>query len=143
MSKIAFVTTQKGPVQIWTMDTDGGDQAIYSRSADAVNTHPVWTLDGQGILFNQVEQSGGVPDLVLASYDDGRYNEFRFGLGPVPIREARYSPDGLWLVFESWPKGRNHDIYIMTASGSARQQLTTHERFDFDPVWRPLLTPAE
>ena len=137
--QIVFVTRRKGPVQIWIMDHDGNNQDIFSRSADSINSHPTWSLDGELILFNQTEPSGGIPGLVAASYTDGRYNEYRFNLGPIPVREARYSPDGLWLVFESWPGGRNHDIYIMTASGAGRSQLTDDEQSDFDPVWRPAL----
>lgn len=138
-NRIAFVTRRKGPVQIWIMDHDGKNQDIFSRSADSINSHPIWSLDGESILFNQTEPSGGMPVLVAASYIDGRYNEYRFNLGPIPVREARYSPDGLWFVFESWPGGRNHDIYIMTASGAGRSQITDDEHPDFDPVWRPAL----
>jgi hypothetical protein len=43
----------------------------------------------------------------------------------------------LWLVFESWPKGSNHDIYMMSAGGAAQTQLTDWERLEFDPAWRP------
>jgi len=135
--KIAYMTTQKGPVQIWTMNADGSNQAIFTRSADAINTHPVWSVDGEMILFNQVESNGGPPYIVAVSYKDGVYSEYRFA--PWPVKEARYSPDGLWLVFESWPQGSNHDIYIMSASGAARTQLTAWERHDFDPAWRPAL----
>jgi len=135
--EIAFVTTQKGPVQIWIMDRDGSNQEIFSRSASAINTHPAWSLDGEVIIFNQSLEPGGVPYLVAASYNDGAYSEIRYELGPIPIREARYSPDGLWLVYESWPTGSNHDIYVMSASGAGRLRLTTWERLDFDAAWRP------
>jgi serine/threonine protein kinase len=141
--KIAFVTTQKGPVQIWTMDPNGGNQEIFTRSGDKINTHPDWSVDGELILFTQIVAPGRVPGLAAASYDEGGYNEFRFNFGPVPIREAKYSPDGLWLVFESWPEGSNHDIYLMAASGAGRTQLTTSEFFDFDPAWRPKVPPEE
>jgi serine/threonine protein kinase len=141
--KIAFVTTQKGPVQIWTMNPDGGDQEIFTRSGDKINTHPDWSVDGQLILFTQIEAPGRVPGLAAASYDEGGYNEFRFDFGPVPIRDPKYSPDGLWLVFESWPEGSKHDIYLMAASGAGRTQLTDSEFFDFDPAWRPIVSPEE
>ncbi len=142
-SELAFVTTQKGPVQIWIMDADGSNQELFSRSADAINSHPVWSPDGEVILFTQVSHSRRVPGIVAASYQDDEYSEFRYELGPVPVREANYSPDGLWLVFESWPEGSNHDIYIMTASGAARTRLTDWPGDDFDPVWRPLTIPAQ
>ncbi len=139
-TRLAFVTTQKGPVQIWTMNADGSDQQLFSRSADNINLHPVWSRDGEVILFTQLNQTRRIPGIVAASYKEGEYNEYRFELGPVPVREARYSPDGLWLVFESWPEGSNHDIYIMSASGAGRTRLTDAPGDDFDPVWRPAVS---
>ena len=135
--KIAFVSTQKGPVQIWTMDPDGSNQEMYSRSGDKINTHPQWSIDGERILFTQVESQGRIPGIVVASYSEDGYDEFRYNLGPAPALEAKYSPDGSYLAFESWPQGQNHDIYIMAVSGADREQKTTWERFDFDPAWRP------
>ena len=117
-SKLAFVTTQKGPVQIWTMNPDGSNQELFSRSGDAINLHPVWSRDGEVIVFTQISQQRRTPALVAASYMDGSYSEFRYDQGPAPAKEAKYSPDGLWLVYESWPEGSNHDIYIMSASGA-------------------------
>ena len=43
------------------------------------------------------------------------------GAGPIPMREARYSPDGLWLVFENWPSSGNHEIAVMTTNGTLRR----------------------
>ncbi len=140
-SKIAFVTSQKGPIQIWTMDADGKNQQLYTRSANYINLHPVWSLDDEVILFTQIRPGGGLPGLAAVSYKDGEYSEYRYNLGPWPAREARYSPDGLWIAFESWPEGQNHDIYVMAAGGAARTRLTTWEGLDFDPAWRPLLQP--
>jgi serine/threonine protein kinase/Tol biopolymer transport system component len=137
-SQLAFVTTQKGPVQIWTMRSDGSNQTLFSRSADAINSHPVWSIDGEVMLFTQVSRQRRIPGLVAASYKDGEYNEYRYELGPIPAREAKFSPDGLWLVFESWPEGSNHDIYIMSASGANRTRLSDAPGDDFDPVWSPL-----
>jgi Tol biopolymer transport system component len=122
------------------MNPDGSDQTIFSRSADAINSHPVWSTDGEVILFTQVSRQRRIPGLVAASYKDGEYNEYRYELGPVPAREAKFSPDGLWLVFESWPEGSNHDIYIMSASGANRTRLSDAPGDDFDPVWSPLAT---
>ncbi len=136
-NQIAFVTTQKGPVQIWIMDVDGSNQTLFTRSADAVNTNPDWSKNGEIILFNQTRPGGGVPYIVAVSTIDEEYSEYPYSIGPWPVREPDYSPDGLWLAFESWPEGSNHDIYIMSASGAARAQLTDWERFDFDPSWRP------
>ncbi len=135
--KIAFVTNYKGVQQIWTMDADGSNREAYSISGSKINSNPVWSPDGEVILFNQADFAGSVPKLAAGSYIEGEYSEYRYNLGPVPIREPKYSPDGLWLVFESWPTGSNHDIYVMAVSGAGRTRLTDWMRYDFDPVWRP------
>ncbi|NTV37415.1 MAG: hypothetical protein HGA53_10725, partial [Anaerolineaceae bacterium] len=54
-----------------------------------------------------------------------------------PIRDASISPDGKWLVYESWPDGNNHDIYVMDIEGGNRVRLTKDTAFEFNPVWRP------
>jgi Tol biopolymer transport system component len=47
------------------------------------------------------------------------------------------SPDGKWIMYESWPDGRNHDIYIVDIDGNNRTRLTTDPGFDFSPAWKP------
>jgi serine/threonine protein kinase len=137
-SRIAYVTTQKGPYQIWTMNADGSNKEVFSRSGSKLNFYPQWSPDDHVILFTQKSEEGGPPSLVGASYEDGEYMEFEFNIGPTPVNEAQYSPDGLWLIFESWPEGSNHDIYMMAASGAGRNRLTEDESFEFDPTWRPV-----
>lgn len=141
-SKIAFITNRKGPYQVWTMDADGKNQQLFSHSPTANDTHPTWSPDGKLLLFTQTEIQGYIPHLVVAPLEDGGLREYMLNHDPIPMREARYSPDGFWVAFESWPRGSNHDIYIMTANGAGRRQLTTQPRADFDPVWRPVVTSS-
>lgn len=134
---IAFVTDYKGAQQIWTMEPNGGNRTQFSVSGNQVNSSPEWSPDGEVILFNQTNSPGSVPRLAAGTYIEGEYSEYQYTLGPVPVREPKYSPDGLWLVYESWPEGSNHNIYMMAVNGAGRTQLTDWVRFDFDPVWRP------
>ena len=138
--KIAFATINKGVQQIWTMNPDGSGRIAFSLSGPKINSNPVWSPDGEVILFNQMDSPGSVPMLAAGSYKEGEYNEYRYDLGPLPVREPKYSPDALWLVFESWPEGSNHDVYIMAVNGSGRTQVTDWARLDFDPAWRPVPT---
>lgn len=138
-AQIAYVTRNDGPSDIWVMSGNGENKREYSLSGGKINSHPVWSMDGEVILFIQKDSLGAISRMVAASYVEGDYSEYIFDFGPIPVREANYSPDGLWLVFESWPDGKNHDIYIMTVSGAIRTRLTDYERVDFDPVWRPAL----
>ncbi len=138
-SMILFVTTRNGPYQIWSMNADGSDQLRFTASRDLWNTYPVWSPDGQVILYTQREQ-GGVPWLYAARYPDGATAEYKVYPypGAIPMREANYSSDGNWLVFESWPDGALHDIYIMRLNGNDLTQLTIDPAVDFDPDWRPI-----
>jgi eukaryotic-like serine/threonine-protein kinase len=137
--QIAFITTRRGPYQIWIMDAQGGEPFLLSRSGSLKNSHPDWSPDGISILFTQHEILGGVPRLVVIPVEQGNFLESRLIQEVIPMREASYSPDGNWIAFESWPEGNQHDIYIMTSTGLARQNIIPEDiqAFNFDPTWRP------
>jgi len=48
----------------------------------------------------------------------------------------QWSPDGQWIVFESWRDG-NNEIYLMRPDGSDVRRLTDHPAHDENPVWMP------
>lgn len=140
-NRITFVTNRKGPYQIWFMDKDGKNQELFSRTADLVNMFPRWSPDGQVIMFTQSQAPGRIPMVVLSSLDEEGLHNQRVTSSLTPMREASFSPDGIWIAYEGWPEGQNHDIYIITTNGSGRVRLTTDPRLDFDPVWRPQSPP--
>ena len=139
--EIIFISSRNGPYQIWTMSMDGSSPARFSVSGGKKNEYPVWSPDQQMVVFTQSETEGAIPRLYEARYPDGAMNETRVYpfAGNIPMRRADFSPDGIWLVLESWPDGINHDIYIMTPNGAERTQLTFDPAMDYDPVWRPSL----
>jgi serine/threonine protein kinase/Tol biopolymer transport system component len=139
-SALVFVTTRRGPYQIWSMAADGNDAQRFTASGNRKNTYPAFSADGQVVTFTQTDGADSVPVLKGARYPFNGENEFKIYPFPglLPMREAEYSPDGFWLVFESWPEGSNHDIYVMTANGAERTQITKDPAFDFDPSWRPI-----
>ncbi|GAB4486184.1 MAG: hypothetical protein Fur0016_05830 [Anaerolineales bacterium] len=143
--QIAYVLKRSGTTQIW-VTTDGD---VYSPKPNELlaqtgnNTNdflPVWTRDGQFILFSQTNFEGTVPAWLMSiRYEDRQTKQaVRLPIEPLPIVDVNISPDGFWMVFESWPDSLNHDIYISTLTGANRTRLTTDPGFDFDPAWRPI-----
>ncbi len=135
---IAYVSRKIGPTNIWIMNSDGSDQHGVTLSGSYIDSAPVWSVIGDNIVFTQVPLTGGIPRLASASFLEGKVVESQFDFGPVPVREATFSPDGLWLIFESWPDGSNHDIYLSSANGASRQQITNFPSNEFDAIWRPI-----
>lgn len=48
----------------------------------------------------------------------------------------QWSPDGSWVVFDSYRNGQR-DLYLMRPDGSEERQLTNDARVDFAPMWSP------
>ena len=136
--KIIFVTARRGPFQIWWMNPDGTQQELFSRSGELKDTLPASTPDGELIVFTQREFPVGIPNLVAAPVAEAGFTEYFLIDDLTPRRSPHISPDGVWVVYESWPNGVNHDIYLMTLDGEYVTQLTTDPAYEFDPVWRPV-----
>ncbi len=128
--------------QIWTMTDKGRNQLQLLRSGDDLSDYlPAWSPDGKLILFTQrsVKENSYPANLMivnLSSSDQAR----RLNMGVLTIEDVQFSSNGFWLAFESGT-GRNSDIYYMTATGGNLTQLTANKGDDFDPAWRPVLTP--
>jgi serine/threonine protein kinase len=131
--------------QIWISSLNGKDQLRFSPTGPVMNLMPVWSPRGQQILYSQTSVDGTVPYLVGLDYENRSVGpEYRIPpkgqADSAPVFHASISPDNSWMVFESWPDGTNHDIYLSTISGANRKRLTTDRGIDFDPTWQPLLT---
>jgi Tol biopolymer transport system component len=124
------------------MDEDGNRQTRLSPTGEINNFSPVWTRDGQMILYSQLIGGSKVPGLVGIRYED-RFNprEFRVPASEEvdigPVGSISMSPDGYWLAYEGWPDGTNHDLYLMTINGANIIRLTTDPALEFGPTWRP------
>ena len=139
--QIVFITTRNGPSQVWIMGWDGSNPELFSRSASLKNSHPVWSPDGQTIMFTQNKELGGVPRLVAVQLERPTFPKYVAADG-TPMKESAYSPDGIWIAFESYPQGfDSHDIYIMTTNAVGRLRLTYNPGFDFDAAWQPVVIP--
>lgn len=129
---------------IWIISDLGQTQFQYSSSGNVNDLWPVWSHDNQFIMYSRSKENPFLPWLLKLNYADrGSGLETRIPkLGSpddVPaIAEADLSPDQHWFVYEGWPDGNNHDIYLKLFDDEAAPiRLTTDPELDFDPVWKP------
>jgi TolB protein len=140
-SLIAFIRTQVSE-QVWYMSDTGAHQDQYAISGEFNDTNPFWTPDGQILFYSQTTHTGDVPWIEGLRYKErGTQLEFRVPakgqVDPGPVKHPSISPDGLWIVYEGWPQGGNHDIFRMSTNGTNSQRLTSDRAADFDPTWGP------
>lgn len=138
-SQIIYVSKYLGLQQIWVMDADGQNKRQLYKDSRYLHYKPSWSLDGQWVVFTQLVTEGSIPWVVVAPYTtEGNLEVFRVGQSPIPMREAVFSPDGIWLAFEGWEAGGSHDIYVIAVSGAGKRRITSDPGLEFDVDWCPV-----
>lgn len=139
--EIMFKSDRGGENAIWSVPDSGGEARIFSRGENKDDSNPDWSKDGQFILFVR-RNPGSPPNLVTASYEELGFIDSRVcvegKLSGVPMSEPKWSPDGNWIAFETWPDGTNHNIALVSSSCSGYAEITTDLAYDFDVSWRPI-----
>ena len=127
---------------IWLISDSGQTQLQFSAPGELLDFAPDWSPDGQILLFTRSSTNTLIPRIVKLTYEnrglpmDDPLPPWNEG-GELPAAKPNISPDGKWVLFESWPDGINHDIYLMDIDGRNRLRLTTDPSLDSDPVWTP------
>ncbi|HKE13584.1 MAG TPA: DPP IV N-terminal domain-containing protein [Kofleriaceae bacterium] len=139
-SKLAFGTERDGNREIYTMRSDGSDEAnrTYDPSDDDV---PTWSRDGARILFRSF-RSGNEDLWVMAAIGSSPQN---LTSTPEAERDAVFTPDGSRVVYQRQTISTfqlllgtfESDLYSMSSDGSDQQQLTFEEGEDGDPAVSP------
>jgi serine/threonine protein kinase/Tol biopolymer transport system component len=140
--QISVSRFQNFSYHLWLLSDKGQSQFQFSSNGNLYDLWAQWSSDGEFAIFSRTGTDTLFPYLVSLKYEDRAsarekkippFNE----TDPGPIVRARLSPDAKWVSFESWPDGRNHDIFIMDIAGKNITRLTTDPSVDYSPVWRP------
>jgi len=150
-TQLVYVLRRNSTTQIWlsrgqplTVQPQNQHEQLTSSDNTTTSFLPVWSPDGEVIIFNQTSLDANAPaSLMRLRYEDRLSRTATLVNIPPPIVDVSFSPDGFWIIFES-KSGENakHDIYIATITGAGLRQLTTDPGVDFDAVWRPLPKPT-
>lgn len=122
--------------QIWLMTDSGHNKVRLDISGEIDSENPVWTPDGNHFVFTVAQR------LASMRYEDRGTNRVTRIPAPgqpdiFPVKKPSISPDGKSIIYEGWPAGTNHDIYVATINGSNPVRLTTDKDYDINPVWQP------
>ena len=139
-AQLVLSSNRVGNVRLFLVPKSGEGGERFSWGNSDGDTYPDWSRDGQSVVFER--SLDGFPRLFVARYDSP--GEVSVAVCPtgtplsvLPMAEPRWSPDGAWLVFETWPDGKDHNVAILSANCSNFSELTTDPALDFDPAWRP------
>ena len=120
--------------QIWMLSRDNNLQTQL-REGETPRVSP----DGKRLLFVRQDKLSKRDQLWVMSIDGASETQLTQNTD-YDIIHPRWSPDGKWIVYAS-DEGfdshnyRNYDIWLMTANGSQRTQLTTNGSRDDSPCW--------
>jgi Tol biopolymer transport system component len=143
--QIAYTVKRFGTVfQVWLMDANGGNQRQLVRSGIRFSDYlPSWTPDGASVMFNHRRaDTPALPYLMMIASENPEDEQgAALALQIFPIEDASYSADGLWIVYEGEVEQQDRDILVVSAAGGEELRLTASAGLDFDPAWRPAITP--
>jgi len=116
--------------EIFIMDTNGKNHLRISQGLKGIGGSIDWSPDGKNLLV--YAGAYGDKNIYKIEVADGSYTQITDGGNNAG---ASYSPDGLYIVFNSLRNDDQADLYIMRADGSNQVQLTNDPEPDWGAVW--------
>jgi Tol biopolymer transport system component len=127
-------TEGHGQTSLYMMQADGSN-VVKLTTGDQMVFAPTWSPDGTQIAFTLVDGDQG--DIAIMQLADRRYRNIT-NTDDVREMNARWSPDGQWIVFESdGGHFAQSGILIIRPNGADRTQLTDIHGVNSTPSWSP------
>lgn len=125
--RIAFISDRDGKSQLYVMAADGGEaQRLTDLKSGAAD--PVWSPDGSKIAFTSKVGPEGMVLLAEETDEDRKREEAKSDV--KIITTLRYKLDGEGFLDE-----RKRHIFVVSASGSRPEQVTSGDWNDVQPAW--------
>jgi Tol biopolymer transport system component len=130
--KIAYAMSVGVPqeYEIFTMNIEGKNHVRISQGLQGIGGSIDWSPDSKSLLIYAGVY--GDKNIFKIEVADGSYTQITDGGNNAG---ASYSPDGLYIVFNSLRNDDQADLYIMRANGENQTQLTNHPEPDWGAVW--------
>ncbi len=129
--ELAWASNRTGAWHLFTRSLSGGN-AIDLTPQDASAEAPVWSPDGQRLLFEIA--NSGVTNLFMSDARGG--NRVKVTEGEAYDGQATFAPSGNRFAFAS-KRGDKWDIYAVDVNGQNLARLTNDDAQDWQPNWSP------
>lgn len=117
-SRIAFVSATSGNTEIYVMNADGTNPSRLTTDPQA-DGRPVFTSDGQSILFHSARTAGKQQIWSMSIDGTGLTQLTRDSTNSAPA----VSPDGQTVAYVSL-RDKNYDIWLMSRDGTNQRAFT-------------------
>lgn len=116
--------------EIYTMNIEGKEHQRITQGLKGIGGSVDWSPDSKSLLI----YAGPVGDKDIFKIDaaNGNYVQLTDGGNNAG---ASFSPDGLYVVFNSLRNDDQADLYIMRVDGTNQVQLTNDPEPDWGPQW--------
>lgn len=130
--RIAYAMSMGIPqeYEIFVMDADGKNHIRISQGLKGIGGSVDWSPDGKFLLIH----AGPFGDKDIFKIDAVTGNAIQLTEGGNNAG-ASFSPDGLYIVFNSLRNDDQADLYIMRVDGTNQVQLTNHPEPDWGAQW--------
>jgi len=122
-------------VSIYQHEIESGQATLLHKGDQAFG--PIYIDGGQALLFAQITDEVGSPDLYRLDLETGETNLVQTFPDHLLVDAWKLSPDGTQVALSIWQKGGFQDLYLMPVGGGELTRLTQDLAADFDPVWSP------
>jgi Tol biopolymer transport system component len=146
-TKIVYATVshEGQPLRLYVMNADGSGKQRLTRNRRGIDyTDPQWSPDGETIAFAIIKVTGETnrafdSSIALVDADDGGNLRRLTSPGGADELNPNWSPDGASIAFEvnRLFNVRQSDIWLMSADGSGKRQLTKTKFYETYPAFSP------
>jgi serine/threonine protein kinase/Tol biopolymer transport system component len=135
----AVVTDRKtGLTDLWVIDLADGSESCLTPTPEMAETTPVWSPDGQQIVFSRGQGFTTGGDLHVISAD-GSGNDRLLARSPHDTHVFAWSPDGKFILFGASAKGgvRTEKVLMVPAAGGPVRDFVDGPGDDYAASFSP------